>query len=116
METTDYFRNDVMVKRPYIKPEWIELALASPAPVNGRKGGDVMGNEQCHQADEKSTERRKGLCPSEDRFALLGLGEQFGQPRANTIVVPGARMDLAMQIILTPLIMRLMDIRRAQHQ
>jgi hypothetical protein len=30
METTDYFRNDVMVKRPYIKPEWIELALASP--------------------------------------------------------------------------------------
>jgi hypothetical protein len=41
METTDYFRNDVMVKRPYIKPEWIELALASPArkhvqPDDGR--------------------------------------------------------------------------------
>ena len=30
MHTTDYFRNDVMVKRPYIKPEWLELALASP--------------------------------------------------------------------------------------
>ena len=30
METTDYFLNDVMVKRPYIKPEWIELALANP--------------------------------------------------------------------------------------
>ena len=30
METTDYFRNDVMAKRPYIKPEWIELALAHP--------------------------------------------------------------------------------------
>jgi len=29
--------------------------------------------------------------------------------------VPGGRMDLAMQIILTPLILRLMDIRRAQH-
>ncbi len=36
--------------------------------------------------------------------------------RANTIVVPGARMDLAMQLILTPLILRPMDIRRAQHQ
>ena len=30
MQTTDYFRNEVMVKRPYIKTEWIELALASP--------------------------------------------------------------------------------------
>jgi hypothetical protein len=26
MQTTDYFRNDVMVKRPYIKTEWLELA------------------------------------------------------------------------------------------
>ena len=31
MQTTDYFRNEVMVKRPYIKTEWIELALATPA-------------------------------------------------------------------------------------
>ena len=31
MQTTDYFRNDVMAKRPYIKVEWIELALANPA-------------------------------------------------------------------------------------
>ncbi len=30
MQTTDYFRNDVMVKRPYIKPEWLELALSKP--------------------------------------------------------------------------------------
>ena len=30
MQTTDYFRNDVMVKRPYIKPEWLELALSNP--------------------------------------------------------------------------------------
>jgi hypothetical protein len=30
METTHYFRNDVMVKRPYIKAEWLELALANP--------------------------------------------------------------------------------------
>ncbi|MDD2918505.1 hypothetical protein [Rhodoferax sp.] len=30
METTNYFRNDVMIKRPYIKAEWLELALARP--------------------------------------------------------------------------------------
>ena len=30
MLTTDYFRNDVIVKRPYIKAEWIELAIATP--------------------------------------------------------------------------------------
>ena len=30
METTNYFRNDVMVKRPYIKTEWLELALTMP--------------------------------------------------------------------------------------
>jgi len=30
METTNYFRNDVMVKRPYIKAEWLELALTNP--------------------------------------------------------------------------------------
>ena len=30
MQTTDYFRNDVMLKRPYIKREWLELALAAP--------------------------------------------------------------------------------------
>ena len=47
---------------------------------------------------------------------LLSMIDQSYMSRANTIVVPGGRMDLAMQIILTPLIMRLMDIRRAQHQ
>ena len=30
MLTTEYFRNDVMVKRPYIKVEWIELAITTP--------------------------------------------------------------------------------------
>ena len=30
MQTTDYFRNDVLVKRPYIKQEWIVLALSNP--------------------------------------------------------------------------------------
>lgn len=30
MQTTAYFREDVMLKRPYIKTEWIELALTQP--------------------------------------------------------------------------------------
>ncbi len=41
MQTTDYFRNDVMVKRPYIKSEWLLLALSAPVrleiqPSDGR--------------------------------------------------------------------------------
>ena len=41
MQTTDYFRDEVMSKRPYIKTEWIERALAQPVkrevqPEDGR--------------------------------------------------------------------------------
>jgi phosphoribulokinase len=32
--------------------------------------------------------------------------------RPNIIVVPGGKMELAMQLIFTPLILRLMDKRR----
>jgi phosphoribulokinase len=32
--------------------------------------------------------------------------------RANSIVIPGGRLDLAMQLILTPLIMQLIERRR----
>jgi phosphoribulokinase len=32
--------------------------------------------------------------------------------RPNIIVVPGGKMELAMQLILTPLILKLMDARR----
>jgi phosphoribulokinase len=32
--------------------------------------------------------------------------------RANSIVIPGGKMELAMQLILTPLIMKLMERRR----
>ena len=46
---------------------------------------------------------------------LLSMISESYMSRANTIVVPGGRMDLAMQLILTPLLLRLMDIRRAQH-
>lgn len=28
--TTDYFRNDVLLKRPYIRLEWCELAIQNP--------------------------------------------------------------------------------------
>lgn len=30
MESTDYFRNDVMIKRPYLREEWITMALQNP--------------------------------------------------------------------------------------
>ena len=30
LPSTDYFRNEVLVKRPYLREEWIELALAQP--------------------------------------------------------------------------------------
>jgi phosphoribulokinase len=32
--------------------------------------------------------------------------------RANTVVVPGGKMDLAMQLIFTPMILRLMERRK----
>jgi hypothetical protein len=31
MQATAYFPDDVMLKRPYIRVEWVELALSSPA-------------------------------------------------------------------------------------
>lgn len=48
-------------------------------------------------------------------YLLSMIGDSF-MSRANTIVVPGGKMDLAMQLILTPMILRLMEIRRAQMQ
>jgi len=30
VETTDYFRNDVLIKRPYLRKEWIAMALQNP--------------------------------------------------------------------------------------
>ena len=41
MQSTDYFKNDVMLKRPYIKVEWVLLALSNPVkrevqPSDGR--------------------------------------------------------------------------------
>ena len=41
IQTTSYFQNEVRVKRPYIKTEWVELALSNPVrrevqPEDGR--------------------------------------------------------------------------------
>jgi hypothetical protein len=41
MQATDYFRNDVLIKRPYLREEWLVLALQSPCrrevqPEDGR--------------------------------------------------------------------------------
>ena len=30
LPSTDYFRNEVLIKRPYLREEWIQLALAQP--------------------------------------------------------------------------------------
>ena len=30
MKFTDYFLNDVKIKRPYIKEEWLRLAITTP--------------------------------------------------------------------------------------
>ena len=43
---------------------------------------------------------------------LLSMLQNSFMSRANTIVVPGGRMSLAMQLILPPMIWRLMDRRR----
>ncbi|TVO51191.1 MULTISPECIES: phosphoribulokinase [Denitromonas] len=43
---------------------------------------------------------------------LLNMISGSFMSRANTIVVPGGRLDLAMQLVLTPLIWKLMERRR----
>ncbi len=44
-------------------------------------------------------------------YLLSMLGDSF-MSRSNTIVAPGGKMDLAMQLIFTPMIWRLMERRR----
>ncbi len=43
---------------------------------------------------------------------LLTMIHDWFMSRANTIVVPGGKMDLAMQLIFTPLILQLVEKRR----
>ncbi len=43
---------------------------------------------------------------------LLSMLHDSFMSRANTLVVPGGKMELAMQLIFTPMIMRLVERRR----
>ena len=43
---------------------------------------------------------------------LLNMIDNSFMSRANTIVVPGGKMELAMQLIFTPFVWRLMEQRR----
>ena len=43
---------------------------------------------------------------------LLSMLRDSFMSRSNTIVCPGGKMDLAMQLVFTPMIWRLMDQRR----
>ncbi|WP_405164881.1 phosphoribulokinase [Nocardia sp. NBC_01499] len=45
---------------------------------------------------------------------LLGMLHDSFMSRPNTIVCPGGKMDLAMQLIFTPMILRLLDRRRSE--
>jgi len=42
----------------------------------------------------------------------LNLIDGAFRPRANTLVVPGGKMELAMQLIFTPFIGRMMETRQ----
>jgi phosphoribulokinase len=46
---------------------------------------------------------------------LLNMINNSWMSRANTIVVPGGKMDLAMQLIFTPFIWRMMERRKRAH-
>jgi phosphoribulokinase len=43
---------------------------------------------------------------------LLSMIHDSFMSRANSIVIPGGKLDIAMQLILTPLIMQLVDRRK----
>jgi phosphoribulokinase len=46
---------------------------------------------------------------------LLNMINNSWMSRANTIVVPGGKMDIAMQLIFTPFIWRMMERKRTSH-
>jgi len=46
---------------------------------------------------------------------LLSMLQNAWMSRPNNIVVPGGKMGLAMQLIFTPMILRLMDLKRRVH-
>jgi phosphoribulokinase len=46
---------------------------------------------------------------------LLSMVHDSFMSRPNIIVAPGGKMELAMQLILTPMILKMMDVRRRAH-
>lgn len=63
-------------------------------------------------ADESLTVIRFADPQGIDFPYLLSMLHDSFMSRANTLVVPGGKMELAMQLIFTPMIMRLMERRR----
>ena len=47
---------------------------------------------------------------------LVSMTHDIFMSRANSIVIPGGKMDLAMQLILTPMIMKLVERKRRLSQ
>ncbi len=47
---------------------------------------------------------------------LLSMIHGSFMSRANSICIPGGKMDLAMQLILTPMILKLVERRRRSHR
>jgi len=41
MKTTKYFETSVMMRRPYLRPEWIELVLSNPIQTQVQANGRV---------------------------------------------------------------------------
>jgi hypothetical protein len=41
MKTTPYFITSVMVRRPYLKPEWIEFVLKNPIRTEVQANGRI---------------------------------------------------------------------------
>ena len=41
MKTTNYFRNSVMIRRPYLKMEWIEYVISNPIRTEIQSNGRI---------------------------------------------------------------------------
>jgi len=41
MKTTQYFENSVMMRRPYLKTEWIEFVLSNPIRTEVQANGRI---------------------------------------------------------------------------
>jgi phosphoribulokinase len=95
----------------YICPQFAPHACQLPARAGGRH------LQPLHRARHPSGRRKHGgdpLCqPQGHRLPVPAQHDQrLFHVRANTIVVPGGKMELAMQLIFTPFIWRMMERRK----